>query len=87
MPDINENVTMVGLAAVTATGAGADYTNPDALGALFFLEITAASGTTPTLDIKLQAKDPTSGRTARSSPARSVSSSRPAADSGSSMGT
>ena len=62
MPDINENVTMVGLAAVVATGSGADYINADALGALFFLEITLVAGTTPTLDIKLQAKDPTSGQ-------------------------
>lgn len=62
MPDIHENVTFKALGAVIATGADADYTNRDAIGALFFLEITAVAGTTPTLDIKIQAKDPTSGQ-------------------------
>ncbi len=44
----------------TVTGNSADI-DMDEIGVVLFLSITAASGTTPTLDISLQGKDPTSG--------------------------
>src|SRR5574341_459612 len=40
----------------TATTNGADFSERNASGGFFFLNITAASGTTPTLDVKIQAK-------------------------------
>lgn len=39
----------------------ADQSNTYARGVEVFLDVTAASGTSPTLDVKLQAKDPASG--------------------------
>lgn len=48
-------------AAQTASFNGAEFdVSPFAAGR-FFLNISAASGTTPTLDVKLQTKDPLSG--------------------------
>lgn len=46
---------------ITATAATTDQTNYDARGVTIYLNITAASGTSPTLDVKLQIKDPVSG--------------------------
>ena len=45
----------------TASANGADFTNYDAARGYFFLNITAASGTTPSLTLKLQAKCDTTG--------------------------
>lgn len=48
-------------AALTATTNGVDLDLPDTIGATCWLDITAVSGTTPTLDVKFQRKDPLSG--------------------------
>ncbi len=56
-----KSVTLHASAAKTATFNSADFTNESFRGIKIFLEITAASGTTPTLDIKLQDKDALSG--------------------------
>lgn len=42
--------------------ANADGANRFAKGARVFLDVTAASGTTPTLDVKIQARDEASGQ-------------------------
>lgn len=47
--------------AINATGNSADMTNENARGALVIVDISAVSGTSPTLTVKLQAKDPISG--------------------------
>ena len=58
---VTRNVSVLHtLAAKTAT-FNIDVDNLHAKGAIFFLEITAKAGTTPTLDIKLQYRDVTSG--------------------------
>ena len=44
------------LQAVTATTNLQDFSSNNTNGGTFFLNITAASGTTPTIDLKLQAK-------------------------------
>lgn len=54
------DLTVLGSAARTASGNSGDMDH-NKVGIMLFLSITAASGTTPTLDVKLQAKDPTSG--------------------------
>lgn len=54
--------TVFSSAARTATANSDQQDTPDdKRGAIFYLNISAASGTTPTLDIKLQGKDPASG--------------------------
>jgi hypothetical protein len=45
-----------------ATVESDDQLNPGARGAVLFLDITAEDGTSPTLDVKLQAKDPLTGK-------------------------
>ncbi len=50
---------------VFAEGAtnSVDFTNSDGyLGARFYLDYTAESGTAPTLDLKIQTKDPITGK-------------------------
>lgn len=54
------NFAILTSAARTATGQTGDFTVPGR-GMTLFLDISAASGTTPTLDVKVQAKDPVSG--------------------------
>lgn len=46
---------------VTVTTNLSDFSDNSATGAIFMLNITAASGTTPTLDLKLQAKSAKQG--------------------------
>lgn len=54
--------TVFASAARTASANSDDFDLPyDAAGVLLFLNVSAASGTTPTLDVKLQTKDPISG--------------------------
>lgn len=48
--------------ARTATANSNDQENLDYRGIMVFLDITAKAGTLPTLDVKLQAKDPVSGQ-------------------------
>lgn len=58
-----DNVTIRASSGLTATANGADITTPGpAKGVLLTLDITAVSGTSPTLDVKLQTKDPVSGK-------------------------
>lgn len=52
--------TALASAARTTTGASGALTNNSGRGALFFLNVTAATGTTPTLDVRLQVQDPVS---------------------------
>ena len=64
MPAIFQTVNEVlhPSAAKTASFNGADVENKGHRGLTLFLDVTAVAGTSPTLDIKLQAKDPTSGK-------------------------
>lgn len=48
-------------ATVTVTGNGSDFTDLTNTGGFFFLNITAASGTLPTLDVKIQVKSVAQG--------------------------
>jgi len=57
----NRNVTVFESAARAATANGGDMENRTGKGVRLFLDITAASGTTPTLDVKIQGKDAISG--------------------------
>jgi hypothetical protein len=57
----NRGLTVFASAARTSTTNSADQVNYNGVGALFFLDISAVSGTLPTLDLKIQVKDPTSG--------------------------
>lgn len=43
-------------AARTTSGNSDDFTELSEIGSIFYLNITAASGTTPTLDLRLQAR-------------------------------
>ena len=52
--------TLVASATQTTTGNGSDYDTEGIKDAVVFLNISAASGTTPTLDVKIQGKDPVS---------------------------
>ena len=58
----NLEETIFASAARTATVNSADFTNYNARSIKFVLDITAASGTTPTLDVKIQGKDTLSGK-------------------------
>jgi hypothetical protein len=55
-------MTIFTSAARTVTANSVEFTLPQGkLGGVFFLNITASSGTTPTLDVKFQVLDPVSG--------------------------
>lgn len=56
-----QDTTLVNSAARTTSGNGGDYKTYNLQSAHFFLNISAASGTSPTLDAKIQGKDPVSG--------------------------
>lgn len=56
MTGVQTEVEVFPSQAITATTNSADINNNNTSGGHFFLNITAASGTTPTLDLKLQAK-------------------------------
>lgn len=58
----NLDVAVLASAARTATGNGPDMVNKDASGVVLTLDITAVSGTTPTLDVKVQSKDSLTGK-------------------------
>lgn len=60
-----KNYPILASLARTVTGNSLDFTNDDAgsIGAgTFCIDITAASGTTPTLVVTIQGQDPTSGK-------------------------
>lgn len=54
--EVNQDKTVFASAAQTATVNSVDIANINARGARLHLDITAVSGTAPTLDVKLQAK-------------------------------
>jgi hypothetical protein len=57
-PLTSVGVTVEASAARTATGTGVTVTNATGSGAIFFVNVSAASGTTPTLVLRLQVQDP-----------------------------
>lgn len=57
---VYQDKTLVASAARTTSGNGSDYECYNLTAAHFFLNVSAASGTTPTLDVKIQGKDPVS---------------------------
>lgn len=56
-----ETITPLASAARTASGNSGDIVVSKFREAVIFLDITAVSGTSPTLDMKVQRKDPLSG--------------------------
>lgn len=56
-----ERQTLLSSAARTATVTGAAVDSADYIGVMVFLSITAATGTTPTLVVKLQGQDELTG--------------------------
>jgi len=57
----NTAATVLASATRTTSGASSDQTNFNARGIIVFVKVTAVSGTSPTLDVAVQAKDPTTG--------------------------
>lgn len=55
-----ENLTILASEARTTSGTSSEFTVGNYKEASFFLNVTAASGTTPTLDVTIQTKDPVS---------------------------
>lgn len=56
-----QGLTLLESAARTSSVNSADQTNERHKGVRLIVDITALSGTSPTLDVKLQGKDPASG--------------------------
>lgn len=57
----NATSTVEASSLKTATGNGSAQTNSSARGVALFVNISAITGTSPTLVVKVQAKDPVSG--------------------------
>lgn len=57
-----DSISLFALAAASASANGADKDNLDALGVEVVVDLTAVSGTTPTLVVTIQGKDPVSGK-------------------------
>lgn len=57
-----QQTTLHASAAETTTVTGDDLDIEQLKAANFYLDVTAVSGTTPTLDVKIQEKDPVSGK-------------------------
>lgn len=57
-----ESATVFSSAARTASENSSDQVNSSWRGVRLFLHISASSGTTPTLDLKIQVKDPVSSQ-------------------------
>ena len=57
-----QQATLHTSAAETVTVTGADVDTEQLGSANFYLDVTAVTGTTPTLDVKIQEKDPVSGK-------------------------
>jgi hypothetical protein len=57
----NTSVTVEASSAKVASGNGTTQTNYNASGIQFFVNVTAVSGTAPTLAVRLQVADPVSG--------------------------
>jgi hypothetical protein len=60
--NVDQSLRASGQVAVTATGNSSDFTNTSGDSAVFTLVVTAASGTTPTMVVKIQGKDPITSR-------------------------
>lgn len=58
----NTEGTLLASAARTASGNSADLTVHNSSKLAVYLDVTAASGTSPTLDVTVKAKDPVSGK-------------------------
>lgn len=58
----NTDITVLSSAARTATGQSADQTNHNARGLHLVIDVTAVSGTSPTLVVTIQGKDALSGK-------------------------
>ncbi len=58
----HEDVTILTSAARTASGQSADFDCGWAKEVFIVVDVTAVSGTTPTLDVKVTCKDPVSGK-------------------------
>lgn len=58
----NVELSILASAARTVSDVSAAQENRNARGVQLFLDVTAASGTSPTLDIKIQAQDLVSGK-------------------------
>lgn len=56
-----ETSTLLASAARTTSGSSAELDTSDFREVVVYLNVTAASGTTPTLDLKAQSLDPVSG--------------------------
>lgn len=57
-----QQITLHASGPETASITGSDVNVEQLTTANFYLDVTAASGTTPTLDVKIQEKDPVSGK-------------------------
>jgi len=57
----NTAITILASGARTTPGASSDQTNHNARGIILIVNVTAVSGTAPTLDVDVEAKDPVSG--------------------------
>jgi len=60
----NDEITVLASAARTTSANSSDITNYNARGAIFFINVTAVSGSSPTLNILIQMVDPVSAGTA-----------------------
>lgn len=58
----SETGALVALTAASAGGNSSDVTNPTSKGVKLVIDITAITGTGPSLTVTLQGKDPTSGK-------------------------
>lgn len=57
---VYQDTTLQASVTKTATFNGADFKTDNMTSANFFLDVTAASGTSPTLDVTIEGKDPVS---------------------------
>jgi len=57
-----QSLTALNLAAASASANSSDIGNTSAEGAIFVIDITAISGTTPTAVFTVEGKDPVSGK-------------------------
>lgn len=58
----SDGTTVLASGALTTTTNGTDQINTNYRGVIWTMDITAVTGTTPTLDVKAQLKDPLSGK-------------------------
>lgn len=56
-----DEAVVVSSAARTTSGQSSAIDNESAVGALFIVDVSSVSGTSPTLDVSIEAQDPASG--------------------------